>query len=189
MKRRLFIAIKIDFDNKTKKFIINLKNELNHEKIKWVEFKNIHLTLKFLGATEEELIPSIKKVLKKVANNFNNFRITTKGLGIFKSFSNPRVLWIGIEKSKYLENIFYEIENNLEFLGFEKNEREFSPHITLGRIKKLNNPKILTKLVLNNCDRVFQDIQVNEIVLMESILKKEGPTYIPLESYSLIKQS
>ncbi len=189
MKKRLFIAIKIELNERNRKFIKNLKSKFGNEKIKWVEFDNIHLTLKFLGETDVNLIPSIKNALKNVVAKFPEFSINLKGLGIFKNFSNPRVLWIGLEKSEILKEIFNEIENSMELIGFKKENRDFNPHVTLARIKRINNLKAFVKLILDEAKKEFQEIKVKELILMESILRKEGPKYIELEKFALLQNS
>ncbi len=184
-KKRLFIGIKIEISNELKNFIISMKKEFSNEKFKWVDFKNFHITLKFLGDTPENLIPQIDSVLKNIAKNFNKFDLQLKGIGIFKDITNPKVLWIGLEDNKILTNLFNNIDKNLEFLGFKRENRKFSPHLTISRIKYLKNKKALLQKILNNCNKNWNKISIKEFILFESILKKEGPIYIELAKYEL----
>ncbi len=184
-KKRLFIAIKIDISKELRNFIISLKKELSSEKIKWVDFKNFHITLKFLGDTPENLIPQIEKTLKNISKNFQKFDMQLKGIGVFKDIANPKVLWIGLEKNETLNELYLQIEKNVEILGFKKENRNFSPHLTIGRIKFLKNKNILLEKILKNCNKKWNKSEVKNFILYESVLKKEGPTYIELEKYEL----
>ncbi len=184
-KKRLFIAVKIEISKELKNFIVALKKELSNEKIKWVDFKNFHITLKFLGDTPENLIPQIEKALKNLSKNFHKFEMQLQGVGVFKDIANPRVLWIGLESNETLKELYQQIEENLETLGFKKENRNFSPHLTIGRIKFLKNKKGLLEKILKNCDKKWNKFEVKNFILYESILKKEGPTYIELARYEL----
>jgi 2'-5' RNA ligase len=183
--KRLFIAIKLNFPY----VIINQFNEIKSlfikEKIKWVNFNQLHLTLKFLGDTDTELIPEITKIIEKVSQNSSKFNLNFKGTGIFKDFKNLRVIWIGIDKNPHLFNLHKAIDNELSKIGIKPENRRFNPHLTLGRIKYINNKKKLIDFILKNTNRNFIEIQVNEFYLIESILKKDGPTYIDVERFTL----
>ena len=184
-KKRLFIGIKVEIAKELKNFIIDLKTNLKDEKFKWVDYSNYHLTLKFLGETSENLIPQIDNVLKNIAKNNQKFSIQLSGIGVFKNISNPRVLWIGINESEELNSLFNSIEDKLSLLGFKKEKRDFNPHLTIARIKFLKNKKFLLNKILNNCDKKWNQSPVNEFILFESILKREGAVYNELERYSL----
>ena len=184
-KKRLFIGIKIDISKELKDFIINLKKEFNNEKFKWVDYKNFHITLKFLGDTEERFIPHISKALKMSAESNSKFTLQLKGIGVFKKIANPRVLWIGIEKNEKMINLFNSIEDNLEILGIQKEKREFNPHLTISRIKFLKNKKGLLNHILKNTNKEWDKIEVAKFTLYESILKKQGPTYLEVENFNL----
>ncbi len=184
-KKRLFIAIKIDISKELKNFIISLKKELSSEKIKWVDFKNFHITLKFLGDTEENLIPNINEALQKAAKSNTKFTLQLKGIGVFKTIANPRVLWIGIGKNEKMINLFNCIEDNLEILGFQKEKREFNPHLTISRIKFLKDKKVLLNHILKNSNKEWDKIEIEKFTLYQSILKKQGPTYLEIKNFNL----
>ncbi len=183
--KRLFIAVKLNLAKNIINDFSEIKNIFSTERIKWVNFNQLHITLKFLGDTEPELIPEIKSILTKVANNFSGLTLHLKGVGVFKNFKNPRVLWVGIEKNIILKNLQREIDKNLSLIGIPSENREFNPHLTLGRIKYINNKKKFIDFILKNSNRSFTEININEFYLIESILRKEGPIYIDLERFPL----
>ena len=150
-----------------------------------MDFKNFHITLKFLGDTPEKIIPDIDRILKNISKKFSVFSLQLKGAGVFKNIANPRVLWIGLENSEDLKSLFNEIDNELNRIGFKKESREFNPHLTIARIKFLKDKKLLLKAIIDNCDKKWNQITVKEFILFESILKKDGPVYKKLARYEL----
>lgn len=186
--KRLFVGVKVDFTEKTEKFHLSLSDTLEDAKVKWVDLKNIHITLKFLGDVKEENIPAVRSKLKYISKMFNEFESLLKGVGVFKDFYHPKVLWLGLRNCTEFETIKNEIENSLGDLGFEVDYRKFTPHLTIGRFKEAGSVKELQKLVNANQDRYFQVIPVKEIILFESLLKNEGPEYKIIESFPLGKE-
>jgi len=183
--KRLFLALKIHPDNHFFLRFENLRSSLAHEQIKWVDPKNIHITLKFFGETKEEAIPSINSTIATIANTTPPFKIQLHNLGVFGSYYNPRVIWTGIEPYTILEQLMQNINRNLENDGFLTSRQNSVPHLTLGRIKNLKD-KILFRRVCEN----FRDLGsepeiINELILFESILHKEGPEYKKLKLFAL----
>jgi 2'-5' RNA ligase len=158
---------------------------LGNEKINWIDTVNIHITLAFLGDTEEERIEVAGSMLRNICSGFGEFDFNIAGTGIFRNFRDPRVIWAGIEESEKLMKLNKEIFNGLKYTGFIIEERPFEPHVTLGRVKFLKNHDVLKSAVLKYKDTFFQKVQVQEVILYESILKPTGPVYIQLGKYSL----
>ncbi|MBU4487330.1 MAG: RNA 2',3'-cyclic phosphodiesterase [Candidatus Delongbacteria bacterium] len=184
-KKRLFIGVKVGFTEKTAKFYHSIPEILGEAKVKWVELNNIHVTLKFLGDVSTEKIQSVSTRLSIVSKRFKEFEALLKGIGIFKDFYHPKVIWFGLRNYTEFEKLKNEIENSLSDLGFEIDYRRFAPHLTAGRFKEAGSAKELMKLVSVNQDVYFQVIPVKEIILFESILKAEGPEYKVIESFPL----
>jgi len=185
--KRLFIGVKIKFNEKTVKFYQSVNDILEGSVIKWVELNNIHLTLKFLGDVKTERISLISAKMKTVSKKYNEFEALLKGIGIFKDFYHPKVLWLGLRNYEKFESIKNDLENSLSDLGFEIDYRKFTPHLTIARFKEVGSVKELQKLVSVNQDVYFQIVPVNEIILFESILKSEGPEYKVIEAFPLGK--
>lgn len=185
MKIRAFIAIEIS-ENLQKEFS-KLQEELkkSNADVKWVEPQNMHLTLKFLGETEENKIEKIKEILNKIASETSPFEITFSKLGAFPKFSSPRVIWIGInEGKKDLENLANKIEKSLTHLGFSEEKRLYSAHLTLGRIKSGKNKEKLIKIIEEkNSFYSLQKLSVQKIVLIQSNLTPSGPIYTKLAEF------
>ena len=184
--KRIFIAIKIEPENDLLRIHASLKSVLGDEKINWVDPLNIHLTLAFLGDTEEDRIKVAAIMLKKQCSGFGEFDFNLCGTGVFKDFNDPRVIWIGVNESEKLAELYGRIKTGLEDTGFKTENRPFRPHITIGRIKSLRNPGVLRSAVEKYKDSGIQKVNVQEVILYESILKPTGPLYKPISIFKLI---
>ena len=112
--KRLFAAIKIHPEKAFLDQLHLLENQLRHEKIKWVEDHNIHITLKFFGETEENKILEINSVLQSIADKTNSFELSLQKLGIFGSSYNPKVIWAGIHPYDDLVDIMKGLQKELK---------------------------------------------------------------------------
>jgi 2'-5' RNA ligase len=186
--KRLFAALKIHLDAEFLVIYRKLKHELRHEQIKWAEDHNIHVTLKFFGETEEQRIPEISSVLKKRALTTTSICLQLAGLGIFGSFYAPKVIWLGIEPYKELSTLMKSIHGDLQIIGFEPDRQNLVPHLTLGRIKFLRDKIMFNRTVDQFKTISSSPVSVGEMILYESILRREGPEYISLEKFPFIKK-
>ncbi len=185
--KRLFAAIKINPDKTFLNQFNEIQNRLQHERIKWVEDYNIHITLKFFGETEETKIPEITRVLGEVADCTKTFSLVLHNLGIFGSSYDPRIVWVGIEPYENLESIMKLIRDKLEVIGYTSDRQNLIPHLTLGRIKFLKDKRLFRQIIDQNKNISSQEIIVDRIILFESRLKKEGPVYLTLQIFDLSK--
>jgi len=182
---RCFIAIQIpDTIRREIRDLLNILKKYDAD-VKWIVPENIHLTLNFLGNTAEGLIPGISKSLRTVASSFEPFYITIYGTGLFPDKKFPRVIWIGIKDSQMLMKLHGDIDQAMSLTGYQKEEREFQPHLTIGRIK---SRKGIIHIV-NELDTVqkkdFGTFQVNMIKLMKSELNPKGAEYTSLDDIPL----
>ena len=134
--KRIFIAVKIDPGENLLNMISVLKAGLKDERIKWTESENFHITLAFLGDTEEAKIKAINNMLRTTCEGFGEFEIVIKGAGVFKNISDPRIIWTGIETSEKLNKLYDSIKSGLKDTGISLEERTFRPHLTLGTNKE-----------------------------------------------------
>ena len=177
---RTFIAVKIKPEERLSQFINTLKQELREEKIRWVDPENIHITLAFLGDTNEDDISGIKEMLKTRCSGFGEVDFILKGAGVFKNLNDPRVIWTGLDKAETLSELHKIIIKGIIEIGIESEDRDFRPHLTLGRVKWINNKSRLKDLIERFAGTEFQDVIVPEVVFFESILNHEGAVYKPL---------
>jgi len=183
--KRLFIAIKIHPQNTLVNLVQSIKMKLKNEKINWINLNNFHLTLKFIGETSETKIVEIENKIEKICNLISPFNIQLSGIGIFGSTYNPKVIWCGTNNSIVLSNLANEVHCAMDKIGFPIDRQNFVPHITLARIKKIDNKNILLNEIKPFRSTLFQEVNVNELILFESILKKSGAEYYEISKFKL----
>ena len=201
MKHRLFIAI--DFPEKTKKEITGLINQLKSQypQIRWEKTENIHLTLKFLGwvkikiknqkskskMTDQKLkIEEIRKGIEKSIQGITPFWFQPDKLGCF--LSQSLIIWLGVEVQSEFFQMVKNLEKEMKKLGFPKEKRVFSPHITLGRVRRIKLRKKWQKIaqeIKNFPTPSFSKFKVSEIILMKSQLTPKGSIYSVVDKASL----
>ena len=141
---RTFIALKILPSEKMLRVIKYCKSRLINENINWVNQENLHLTLKLLGDTKVEQAKQITEELS-VLSLFPGFSFSISGTGFFDRNKNPFVLFLNIPDSAEMIKLFYLIEEKLYVSGFQKEKRNFKPHLTIARIKSLENKPLLNE--------------------------------------------
>ncbi len=175
--KRLFVAVKLTPDKNFLKSYVALRHALQLEKISWVKPENFHLTLKFLGKTSEEKLPAIRKALHEVARQTPTFSMKMTGTGIFGSSYNPRVIWFGVEKDTAIHQLGETVLNNLDKAGFPRDRQNFVPHLTIGRINKIEHKKMFQEAIATHRHDFLQEFPVDKIILYESMLKPSGVIY------------
>jgi 2'-5' RNA ligase len=183
--KRIFIAIKIEAGKNLSRIISSLKSGLINERINWTNPDNLHLTLAFLGDTEENMIKVVGSMLKDRCGGSGKFLLTLSGTGVFKNLSDPRVLFTGVEPSEEMTKLYYSIIDGLNETGVQIEKRPFKPHLTLARIKFIRDRSALEKLIEKNNDADIQMVSVEEVVIYESILLPTGPLYKPVATVKL----
>jgi RNA 2',3'-cyclic 3'-phosphodiesterase len=183
--KRIFIALKVEAGAALKTMISSFKSGLNKDAIKWTSLDNIHITLTFLGDTEEKKIKEVSSMLMEKCGGTGVFELTLKGSGVFRSLSDPRIIWTGIEPSEKLNFLNSSIMEGLKELNIKMEDRPFNPHLTIGRIKHLDEKETLKSLIEQFKDQQLQMVPVSEVILYESVLLQSGPVYKPLNKLSL----
>lgn len=184
--KRIFIALKVDPSEAFLILISTFKSVLSKDSIKWTNPVNIHITLAFLGDTEESIIKDIGTMLNNKCSGSGDFELVIKGCGLFRSLNDPRIIWTGIKPSEKLLQLNERIINGLKELNIKLEDRPFKPHLTLGRIKHINDKETLRSITEQFENTEIQIVPVAEVILYESILMPSGPVYKPLAKYSLI---
>jgi 2'-5' RNA ligase len=186
---RAFIAIALP--QEIRDFLEGIQNQLKPHgaDVKWVEPRNIHLTLKFLGEIDESKLNRVSVILDEVAGLLPPFAVTINAVGAFPKITSPRVIWAGIDKGDgEIKKIAQELEERIAEIGIPKEERRFSSHITIGRTRSgLSLDKLaggLEKTALLAKD-ARQEFLANKITLFKSTLTPKGPIYEILKEANL----
>lgn len=184
--KRIFIAFKVEPEVIFKEILSSLNYSLSKESIRWTNVDNIHITLVFLGNTQESTIINIISFLREICKGTGEFDILIKGCGVFRKNNEPRILWTGIEPSDKLLLLYDSIIDGLKQLNIKIEERPFKPHLTIGRVTHLKDKELLNTLIEKYQYSEIQNVRVKEVILYESILYQSGPVYKPLEKFSLL---
>lgn len=177
---RLFIACDLSQAQKHELEIIQHRMTSYLSGVRWVKPQGLHLTLSFLGETDDKLIDPLKIMLEKVAATANPFSLKFGGCGVFPNLSKARVLWIGVrEGEEALQNIKKELDYGLEGLGFETEKRPYKPHLTLGRMRYPVEEKMTRRFLEEAGDFSSSTVNVSKLVLYESRLTAHGAYYYP----------
>ena len=183
---RAFIAINLSLE--IREFISSLRNyfQIEEFKVKWVEKDNLHLTLKFLNYISPEQVNLASSSIKEITNQFNPFLLKLSSeIGLFPTYQAPRIVWVGIkEGTNKLIKLSDIIEKMLYKRGFPIENKKFSSHITIGRIKYIKDRNNLIN-ILKNIDVKCISQEVKSIELMESKLTPSGPIYSILDTFPL----
>ncbi|MCK4607124.1 MAG: RNA 2',3'-cyclic phosphodiesterase [candidate division Zixibacteria bacterium] len=145
--------------------------------VKWVDARNIHLTVRFLGDTEEAHVGALKELLDTVAGRHAPVQATIDRLGAFPNLRRPRIFWAGLRDSlDALENLATEVEQGVRRLGFEPEQKRFKPHLTLGRVRKNQGLDSLAAFI-ESFEFVETPLKLDRLVLFKSTLTPRGPIY------------
>jgi len=182
---RAFLALDVSKEVKMK--IMSLQEEIAGAgaDVRRVGADSMHITLKFLGEIDEMMAGKVLEVMKRVRSEA--FVLDIAGAGAFPNTRMPRVLWVGATGGgeKAVE-IAKQLEAGLLALGFPK-EREFTPHITVGRVKSARNAALLAGILQRNRDTRYGSTPIDRIVLKKSILTPSGPIYSDIGDVRLVQ--
>jgi 2'-5' RNA ligase len=147
--------------------------------LKWVDPQNMHLTLKFLGEVESVELPDVCRAVEQAVAEVPGFTFDMAGVGAFPKIERPRTVWLGVSTgAEELANLQTHIEKGLKKLGYPPDNRRFSPHLTLGRVKH-PGPELaeLSELVKSLSDHPAGTTEVDAVTVFSSELTREGPLY------------
>ncbi len=188
---RAFIAIDLPLEIKDHLGRIEEKLKASAADVKWVSPANIHLTLKFLGEIDAQKKASLIRIIEDTAKDKNAFSLRLSSAGAFPNIKYPRVIWIGIDEgSAEVLKIAEELEEKIEKIGIPKETREFSSHITIGRVKSgLHRLKLTEGIeeINKELGEKLLELPAGKITLFKSTLSPKGPAYEPLHETSLQK--
>jgi 2'-5' RNA ligase len=188
MKNRLRTFIAVSLSPSILAGIEKLMRTLqsNGEGVHWVEPQNLHITLKFLGDVPLNDLPQLISTTTQCVSRTDSFDMTLQGFGAFPSWESPKTIWIGCQEgSEELEKLAERINEGLRSLGFPKEARRFSPHLTIGRVKKPTQGSPLMPILDANHNRLFGSCSISEVQIFSSELTRRGPFYTELAAITL----
>jgi len=182
---RLFVAVNLPSDIRERLAAEQERLRRARADVSWVRAENIHVTLKFLGETEAKRLERIRPALLEVARGSAPFRIRVSGLGSFGG-RVPRVVWVGVQEDhEPLSRLAKDVEAAMARLGFPREKRGFTAHITLGRVRSAKNAEALLTALAQAEAVPFGSVEVNQFELMQSELRPIGSVYTVLDRFPL----
>lgn len=190
---RAFIAIPLpsEIQQRLDQVMLQLRQHLQtlpKSTVHWVPSGNIHLTLKFLGDVSFSNLDLLKKMLLSEVKGKLPFEFSLGGVGAFPNASRPRVVWVGIQAPPELQVLQSGIEGMVEKLGYNREERPFSPHLTLGRVARTTDNQEARQIgeALQVTKVGFLGVvRAQEVHLFKSDLMPSGSVYTCLLSAPL----
>ena len=166
--------------------IIKIQEELKQfgADVKWDSPDKFHITLKFLGNVELQVLEKLTAELEATISQHAAFDLTYQRVGAFPDATRPRVVWVGTSQSNELSSVQQSVEEICTRFGFAKEDRAFNPHITLGRVKGTRNIHRLTEK-LKNITFDPTNSRCTELLVMRSDLHPSGSVYSVLKSIPL----
>ncbi len=186
---RAFFAIELSpqIQKELETILINLQQS-GLRNVKWVKPNAIHLTLKFLGESSPQELSRIGNEVRSIASATSSMELQVQGMGAFPNLRRPRVVWVGVQAPPALYRLQQALEDAAERAGYPREDRTFSPHLTLGRVRREASPADLARLgetIAQKPIGMLGRMTVNQFVLFRSDLKPEGAIYTPLAHFPL----
>jgi len=183
---RLFVALEISPVVRENLSALIRELRLLAPQARWLRAENLHVTLKFIGDSPPEKLPAIRKSLAAVQTD-GPIAVDFCGLGFFPDDRRPRVLWAGITANGQLERLALRIDSALEPLGFPREQRPFSPHLTLARLRSPGGVEALRAAARQRDAQSFGRFAANEFILFSSELKPAAAEHTPLAAFPLLQ--
>jgi RNA 2',3'-cyclic 3'-phosphodiesterase len=182
---RTFIAIPLPAESRSMLEKMQQSLRVHRAEVRWTAIPSIHLTLKFLGEVDPEIIPKLSESISGVSGEESPFELRLQGLGCFPNLNAPRVIWCGIEGgTESLSRLQHKVESVCAEFGFAREDRTFHPHLTLGRV---NGKKNLQPLL--DCIKIGSELessfQADHFNIYRSVLKPQGAEYTVLKTIAL----
>lgn len=181
---RAFMAVEIDTELVDKISEIQKKLAEANAQVKFVEPENLHFTFKFLGDIIPEKAESIINMAEEKTKDYSPFDIKIKGTGVFPNMGYIRVIWLSVEEPGPFSKMQEDFDQDFVKMGFKK-ERSYIPHLTIGRVKGVQNKELLVSIVKELQNIEVGTMNVDKLVLKESELTPVGPIYTDLKEIHL----
>jgi 2'-5' RNA ligase len=183
---RAFVAANLDAGLRERVARIQERLKESRADVSWVRPDNLHLTLKFLGEVGDTVLGPVADVIGSVVAGHRPFRLECAGLGAFPQPRTARVVWVGIrEGAEELTRLHARLDAALEPLGFRREQRPFTSHLTLGRVRGPGRLEQLATAVTSMPAEPLGEMLLDRIDLMRSELRPEGARYSVLREFPL----
>ncbi|MBS7287379.1 MAG: RNA 2',3'-cyclic phosphodiesterase [Candidatus Freyarchaeota archaeon] len=178
---RAFVAVDIQ-DQRVLEAVRRIQEELSrYVKAKFVELENFHFTLKFLGEVSEDVVDEVYNAMREL--DFKSFELELRGVGCFPNLRRINVIWVGTrEGGEKLTSLANELEKKLRRLGFKPEQRPFTPHATIARVKYVQSREGLASAIEKMRNLEIGRVTVDSLKLKRSQLTPRGPIYTTLRS-------
>lgn len=183
---RTFIAIELPDAVKAQVEALETQLKRTRADVNWISPRNMHITLKFLGDTAPDRLSAVREGVGEAAAPMSSFSMGLSHIGAFPNLDRPRVFWIDVQEGRDgLVALQQRVEEALLSRRFVREERPFSPHLTIGRVRSPQGLGLLTEQVRRTA---FQApcFSVTRIVIIKSELRPNGPVYTVLDHVALI---
>jgi len=181
---RLFVALDISDEIRDRLSALLLELKQHAPAVKWVKPESLHLTLKFIGEQPEQRLDAVSEALAGVPG-FPPLDLRFRGVGCFPNERRPRVYWVGVEAPPELARLAEAVDRALEPLRIQREQRAFSPHLTLGRAREGERIAALPPAFREHARDEFGRVTAREFHLYESRLSPAGAEYRRLRSFPL----
>ncbi len=159
-----------------------------YREVRWVSKAQLHITLRFIGALEETLVSRLEEELGKIAGLAEPFEVEIGGLGAFPQLNHPRVLFVPVTRG---EEGFRKLErallSPLKSMGVKPDEKEYHPHLTLGRVKENEDARAAVEVLQKNCPAHWEPWKADRFILFKSQLAPNGSIYTRLREFGFGK--
>ncbi|MDF9747653.1 RNA 2',3'-cyclic phosphodiesterase [Natrinema salsiterrestre] len=183
---RLFVSV--DLPDDLAEPVADIQDEFaDASGLNFTDPEQAHITMKFLGEVDEGRLPDLERELAAAVDDADvePFVARYGGLGVFPSLDYISVVWLGVEDGgAELTRLHEAIEERTTAMGFDAEEHDFTPHVTLARMEHAGGKELVQELVRER-DPTIGETRIDEIRLTESTLTDEGPVYSTLESFPL----
>lgn len=183
MKFRAFVSVDIEPCEALASLLEALRRSGGDLKV--VRPENLHVTLKFLGDTDESLVHDIVDRLRATVEDVPPFTLSLRGMGAFPSLTSIKVVWVGMDDGARLGMMAERLEESLSEMGFRRERRGFRPHLTVARARSGRGMGAVGDMVTANAAAEFGEYRVDHLVLKKSVLTPKGPIYSDIEKVPL----
>ena len=185
---RTFIALPVQVGADLMEVRHELMTALEEERISWVNPTRFHVTLRFLGDTPITEVGRIARALKEGGFRPDAMSVPMRGVGSFGPRKKPRVIWVGFDSEEWFSTVKEGVDSLLEELGFPRQEQAYTAHLTLGRVRSLQDLARYREVIEKMKTRILEAVCFDRLVYYRSILGSGGPEYTSLEEISFRKK-